>query len=140
VTAGLRRAVAGIRALVAGRRLDEGLDEELGAYLHASIEDGVRRGLSVDDATREARSRLGSVQAVKAHTRAAGWEATVDAFWRDLRLAGRGLRRSPGFSLVAIVVLALGIGATTVVFSAVNAILLRRLPVDRPHELLALRI
>jgi putative ABC transport system permease protein len=140
VRAGLRRVAAGIRALIAGRRLDEGLDEELGAYLHASIDDGVRRGLSVDEATSEARSRLGSVQAVKAHTRAAGWEATVDAFWRDLRLAGRGLRRSPGFSLVAIVVLALGIGATTVVFSAVNAILLRRLPVDRPHELLGLRI
>jgi predicted permease len=134
----LRRLVAGLVALVRNRQVERDLDDELRAYLHASIEEKTRGGMDRDAAVRAARIEMGSLEAVKDRTRDVGWDATFEGLWRDVRYAARTLRTSPGFSVVAIVTLALGIGANTAIFTIVNAILLRTLPVERPAELISL--
>ena len=81
---------------------------------------------------------MGSIAAVKDHTRDVGWEAGLDSLWRDLRYSARTLRKSPAFSIVAILTLALGIGANSAIFSIVNGVMLRPLPVPRSGELISL--
>src|SRR5215218_8053149 len=104
--AGLHRFVAGVRAIFRGRQVERELDAEIREYLEAAIDEKMRGGFSRDQATRAARAEVGSVEAVKDHTRDAGWESTLESVWRDLRYAGRTLRKSPAFSGVAILTLA----------------------------------
>jgi predicted permease len=136
--AAINRAIAGLVALVRRRRVERDLDEELHAYLEAAIDENVRAGMPHEDAVRAARAQVGSLEAAKDWTRDAGWETRVESLLRDARLAVRGLRKSPVFALAAGLTLALGIGANTAIFSAVNAIMLRQLPVERPEELVGL--
>src|SRR5688572_6827501 len=134
----LRRIVLGLRALLTKGRVERDLDDELRAYLDTSIRQKMAAGMSREQATRAARLELGSLTAVKDYTRDAGWESALDTTSRDVRYALRTLRKSPAFSAVATGTLALGIGATTAIFSVVNAVLLRELPVERPQELISL--
>jgi predicted permease len=134
----MRRFAAGLAALLRRRRADRDLDDELRAYLDAAAEDKIRAGLPRAAAVQAARAEMGSIEAVKDHMRDAGWEAHAAQFWRDIRYAARTLRKSLTFSVVAIGTLALGIGANSAIFSVVNALMLRPLPVDRPHELISL--
>ncbi len=133
----LRRIVAGLAALVSKRQDEEELDQELHEYLHAAIEAKVAAGMSRTDATRAARAEMGSMEAVKDHVRDAGWETALESVANDARHALNVLRRHPGFALVTIATLALGIGANAAVFSVAHAVWLQPLPYPEPHRLLA---
>jgi predicted permease len=122
--------------LVAGRsRLQDEMTDEMRFHLEARAADLAARGVAPDEARRQAHLEFGSVEAYKEEARqTAGLRLLSD--WRsDLVYATRLIRRQPGFAAVAILSLALGIGANAFVFSVVDALVLRPLPVDRPGEL-----
>ncbi|MBS1855205.1 MAG: ABC transporter permease [Acidobacteria bacterium] len=125
----------GFRALFRGRGSEREMDDELRQWLDAAIADKIRSGMSPAEARRSAMMEMGSVEFVKEEIRAAGWESAVEAFGRDLRFSFRVLRKSPLFTAVVVLTLALGIGANTAIFSLIDAILLRSLPVGHPEEL-----
>jgi len=134
----IRSVVAGLRALFRKRQVEREMDEELRDYLDAAAKDKMRSGMSREEATRAARVEMGSVDAVKEEIRSAGWESTVETTWQDLRFGLRVLRRNPGFTAVAALTLALGIGGTAVVFSLLDAVLLRPLPYPHSERLFRL--
>ena len=116
-------------------RAERGLDAELRAYVDLSAAEKERSGLSPAEARRQAMLELGSIESVKEHVRRGRHGGVLDEVWRDLRQAARLLLRGPGFTAVVIVTLALGIGANTAIFSVVDALLLRSLPVREPQQL-----
>lgn len=134
----LSRAIGAVRAIVHRSTDDEELDAELRQYLDASVSENVSAGMSRQDALRAARAELGSISAVKERVRDVGWEAPIENLWRDIRYGVRQLRRSPGFAVVAILTLAFGIGANTAIFSVINGLLLRPLPVSAPERLVTI--
>ena len=91
--------------------------------------------MTSEAATRAARLKLGSAESVKDSVRDVGWESTVESVWQDVRYALRSLRKSPGFTAATTLTLALGIGATTAIFSLLDAVILKSLPVRNPEEL-----
>ena len=127
--------IGGLRALFRKQESELDMDEELHAWLESAIAEKVRSGMSPADARRSAMTELGSLAAVKEEIRAAGWEAALEAFARDLRFSLRVLKKAPFFTGVVVLTLALGIGANTAIFSLIDAILLRSLPVLNPQEL-----
>jgi putative ABC transport system permease protein len=131
----LRNLAAGLRALFGKRRADQEMDDELSAFLDAAVKEKMRAGMSHPAALRAARVEMGSTEGVKEGIRAAGWESSVETFWQDLRYAARMFRKNPAFTAVAVLTLALGIGANAAIFSLIDAVVLRLLPVQRPEEL-----
>ena len=131
----LRRFISGCRALCRRVAAERELDQELRSFIDMSIEEKVRAGMTREDAARAARVDAGSIAAVKDRVRDIGWETVLETSWRDVRYAGRLLRKSPAFTAVAVLTLALGIGATTAVFNVLDAVMFRSLPVRNPEEL-----
>ena len=134
----LRNFMAGLRALIRPSERNAQIEEELRSFFAASVEDRLLRGVSLENAEREARAEIGSRESVRHKVWEAGWESTVDSLLRELRVTARQLSKSPGFAVTSILTLAFGIGATTAIFSIVEGVLLRPLPFANPGRLMAL--
>src|SRR6202165_521742 len=128
-----------LAAVFRRRRLEDDLDEELRSHLEMAVELNVRKGMAPEDARGEARRSFGGVEQTKENSRDKRGLPMIETTLQDLRFGFRMLRRSPGFSALAILCLTLGIGANTAVFSWIEGILFRPYPaVAHQERLLAL--
>ncbi len=122
-----RQLTRGVRSLLNRKAGDPDADDEVRHYFEEAAADLVARGLSPHDARRVVRQELGAMATVSEQVRGYGWENVVSTSVRDVRMAGRMLRKSPVFTGVAVLCIALGSGAVTTIFSAANALVLRPL-------------
>src|SRR5450755_797899 len=127
----IRIILSRVAALCMRQKLDDDLDEELRTHIEFAVEENLRRGMSRQAARTAALREFGGLTQTKEAYRVQRGSPFIEQMVRDLRFGLRQLRRSPGFAITAILTLALGLGANTAVFSLINGLLLRPLPV--PH-------
>ncbi|MBV9767406.1 MAG: ABC transporter permease, partial [Acidobacteriaceae bacterium] len=120
------------------KRMERDLDDEIRFYLETTAQNKMASGMSEEEARRAARLELGSVDSLKDSVRDIRTGAMAERIWQDVRYACRALRHKPAFTAVAVMVLALGIGANSAVFSLINAFFLKPLAVAKPEELVGL--
>ena len=122
------------------RRWDDERARELDAHLAIETDDNMARGMTPDAAVHAARRKLGNATLVREEIYRMNTFAFADELWQNLKYGLRGLRLNPGFALVAIVSLALGIGANTAIFQLIDAVRLRTLPVANPHDIVLVHL
>ena len=123
-----RQIHRGLRGLLRRAHADRDLADEVQHYLDRTAEANEALGMPPDEARRIARLAVGTTSSVEDQVRSYGWEHRLATAGADVRYAGRVLRRSPVFTIVTVVVIALGTGAVTTIFSGMNALVLRPLP------------
>ena len=124
-----------LSGVLRGGSSDREIADELESHLQMHIEDNLRRGMSAQDARREALMKLGGVAQTQESYRERQSVPLIETILQDLRFAARMLHKNPGFATVAMVTLALGIGASTSIFSVIDAVLLRPLPYRNPEQI-----
>jgi putative ABC transport system permease protein len=133
-----RQLVRGFRNLLRRKYADEDIADEVDSFFAETKADFEARGLTAGDAARAARMTLGSSTALREQVRSYGWENLVSGMLQEMRYTLRRLRATPGFTLVSIGTLALGLGATSAIFSVINGVLLKPLPYPHPEQLVSL--
>src|SRR5580704_3116703 len=135
----MRILISRCRAFFRSRKLDDDLDEELRSHIEFAVEENLKRGMNAQQARTAALKEFGGMTQTQEDYRMQRGLPLIEQVGRDLRFAIRQLLKSPGFTMVALLTLALGVGANTAVFSLINGLLLRPLPVPHAEQLAVLR-
>jgi hypothetical protein len=131
----LRRFFIRLSNLATRQSAGQRLQEEIAEHLAFQTEENMRAGMSAAEARRQAALKFGATQTIREHHHAEQSIPFIENLLFDLRYAVRMLLRSPGFSFIAIATMALGVGATTAIYSVINATLLHPLPYPKPAEM-----
>jgi len=124
-----------LRTQAQRREVKREIDDELRFHIEERTQENIAAGMSPEDAALEARKRFGNLQSVREECRETRRVTLGETTWRNVRFAGRQLIKNPGFAITAVLVLALGIGATTAIFSVVYATLFEPLPYPKADQL-----
>jgi predicted permease len=133
----LRDVFSGIKSLFRPSQRNAEIEADVRSFRESSVEYKMRNGMSREDAECAARAEISSVEMIRHKVWATGWESLAESLWKDALYGLRQVLRSPGLSIVAILSLALGIGANTAIFTVIDDLLLKQLPVHDPKMLVS---